>query len=48
MVRADNADLSHPKHLLTYARLVGIQTQLLVQVLNYNDVAKSTLWAVNE
>jgi hypothetical protein len=40
MVSADNADLSHPKHLTTYIKLVGIQTGLLVQALNYHDVKR--------
>ena len=40
MVSADNADLSNPKHLQTYAKLIGIQTGLLVQALNYNDVKR--------
>ena len=40
MVRVSNADLNTQRHMATYARIVGIQTSLLVQQLAYNDVKR--------
>ena len=40
MVSVENPDLNSHKHLAVYAKAICIQTSLLVQTLNYNDIKR--------
>jgi len=40
MVSADDEGLNAARHIATYAKLIGLQTGLLVQSLSYADVAR--------